>query len=529
MQEDGARQAPRDGGGSDLIRLARGGALNLAGGVINGIFSFLLVVVLTRGLHAARAGAFFEAVALFSIAGNAVELGADVGLVRTVARLRALGRSGDIRTTLRVAVGPVLAAGAAAGAVLFVLAPQAAHVFGRGPHQDVTTAAIRVLAPFIPVVAVYTLTVAATRGFGTMAVDVALDKVARPILQPALALAAIAAGLGVVAVSFAYVGPIAAALAASVLWLIRLVRRDERHNGLGQSILPLRVIAASFWRFTAPRGLASVFQVTVLWLNTLLVGALVSLKAAGIYTAATRLLVLGNFALLAVINVVGPQISDLLTRENRDRARVVYQTATSWLMLLTFPVYFILAVFSPLLLRVFGPEFVAGRTALLILSLAMLVSMATGPVDVVLLMGGKSSWNLLNTAVALVLNVALNLLLLPHLGIEGAAIAWAVSIVVNNLAPLVEVWALMRLDPFGPGFLTAALCAAIAYGGIGLAVRSIAGPTVPAFLVYGVLATAVYAAFLLRFRNALQLPALGHALRAGDRPAAGTPSLPIAE
>jgi O-antigen/teichoic acid export membrane protein len=508
------------------VRLARGGALNLAGGIVNGLFSFLFVVVLTRGLHATRAGAFFEAVALFSIAGNAVELGADVGLVRTVARLTALGRAADLRSTLKVAIGPVLAAGAGAGTALFILAPQASHVFGRGPHQDVTTSAIRVLALFIPVVAAHTLTVAATRGFGTMRADVALDKAARPFLQLILALAAMAAGLGVVAVSFAYVGPIAAAFAASVLWLLRLLRRAERQGTGAETGRPARGLAASFWRFTAPRGLASVFQVTTLWMNTLLVGAFVSLKAAGIYTASSRLLVLGNFALLAVINVIGPQISDLLARESRDRARAVYQTATCWLMLVTWPVYFTLAVFSPLLLRVFGPEFVAGRTALLILSLAMLVSMATGPVDVVLLMGGKSSWNLLNTVVALAVNVSLNLLLIPHLGIEGAAIAWAASIVVNNLAPLAEVWMLLRLDPFGPGFFTAAVCATTCYGGVGLAVRLTVGLTVPAFLLFGLVATGLYASLLLRFRSTLQLPALGEALRTRARPAAAMTSSP---
>ena len=46
---------------------------------------------------------------------------------------------------------------------------------------------------------------------------------------------------------------------------------------------------------------------------------------------------------------------------------------------------------------------------------AMLVSMATGPVDTVLLMAGKSGWNLANTAVALTLNVGLNLVLIELL------------------------------------------------------------------------------------------------------------------
>ena len=74
----------------------------------------------------------------------------------------------------------------------------------------------------------------------------------------------------------------------------------------------------------------------------------------------------------------------------------------------------VFAVFGPLLLGVFGRGFDQGSTALAILSVAMLVNLGTGNVTVVLLMGGKSSWNLVNTAIALALNIGLNLVLIPR-------------------------------------------------------------------------------------------------------------------
>ncbi|HEV8421391.1 MAG TPA: hypothetical protein VGR13_08565, partial [Actinomycetota bacterium] len=77
---------------SDLSSLARGGALNLVGSLAGGALSFLLAVVVTRGLHPAGAGVFFEAVALFTILANTCEVGADTGLVRGVSRALALDR-----------------------------------------------------------------------------------------------------------------------------------------------------------------------------------------------------------------------------------------------------------------------------------------------------------------------------------------------------------------------------------------------------------------------------------------------------
>jgi O-antigen/teichoic acid export membrane protein len=142
---------------------------------------------------------------------------------------------------------------------------------------------------------------------------------------------------------------------------------------------------------------------------------------------------------------------------------------------------------------------------LVILGLTMLVATGIGPVDVVLLMGGKSSYNLINTIVALSANVALNLLLIPRLGIVGAAIAWSVSILINNLAPLAQVWAMLRIHPFGIGSPIVALAAVALFGGVGLAVRSVFGESLLVVLGYGAIVTAVYAAVLWRFRSPLEL------------------------
>jgi O-antigen/teichoic acid export membrane protein len=128
-------------------------------------------------------------------------------------------------------------------------------------------------------------------------------------------------------------------------------------------------------------------------------------------------------------------------------------------------------------------------------------------------MAGKSSWNLMNTVIALTLNIGLNLLLIPHLGITGAGIAWAASILANNLIPLAQDWIFLELHPFGRGLPKAVVAATVAYLGVGVLVRLTLGLTVPAFLIYGVVATGVYAALAWRFRDDLQLVILRDAIR----------------
>ena len=87
----------------------------------------------------------------------------------------------------------------------------------------------------------------------------------------------------------------------------------------------------------------------------------------------------------------------------------------------------------------FGHSYRAGHMVMIILGLTMLLATACGQVDMVLITTGRSSWSLANGLVALVVNVGLDLLLIPRYGITGAAIGWAVAIVVTNLTPLAQL------------------------------------------------------------------------------------------
>jgi O-antigen/teichoic acid export membrane protein len=494
----------------DLTSVARGGALNIAGTIANAVFGFALGVVITRGLGPAGAGVFFEAIALFTILTTVAQLGADVGVVRWIPSYLAGGRPQDVRSCLRAAISPVVLASGALGALLFVFAPDISDLIVRGENPDAATPYLRVLGPCLPLATVSKVLLSAMRGFGTMVPFVAIEYFLKSALRPLLALVVLAAGLGTVAVALAWAVPVALGFVAALAWAAAILRRERAPAGRP---VAARTVAREFWRFTGYRALAAAFGVAILWLDVLLVGMLASSREAGVYAAASRLVTAGLFALTAAFLVMGPQISALLACGERERAQAVYQTSTCWLAAISFPIYITLALFAPLLLRVFGDDFTSADSALVILSLAMLVNMGTGTVGVVLLMAGKSSWNLANTAAALVVNVCLNFLLIPRFGIVGAATAWAVSIAIQNLAPLAEVWRALGLHPFSRGYLFVALTAALCFGGIGFLVRSLIGTSISSFVLFGISATLAYCVALWRLRDEVGLQTVREALR----------------
>jgi hypothetical protein len=96
---------------------------------------------------------------------------------------------------------------------------------------------------------------------------------------------------------------------------------------------------------------------------------------------------------------------------------------------------------------------------------------------------------------------------------EGAAIAWAVTIVVENLMAVAEVWVFLGMRPFGPGYAPVTVAALVCVGGVGLAARAIAGPDLAGFALAVAVAAPLYVAVLWRLRARLHLDVFLASLR----------------
>nr|WP_272955994.1 polysaccharide biosynthesis C-terminal domain-containing protein [Actinopolymorpha rutila] len=181
-------------------------------------------------------------------------------------------------------------------------------------------------------------------------------------------------------------------------------------------------------------------------------------------------------------------------------------------MAIAWPIYLCSAVAAPVLLKVFGGGYEAGRATVVILALTMLATTATGSVDVVLLMAGRSRQSLVNNAAALVVDVVLVVVLVPRLGITGAAIAWAAALAVRNTLPMLQVRRAYGVMSFGPAVLWVAASATACFGVVPLLVDLVAPMNVGVVIGWLVPMCAVYAALLWKGRNHLQLGAFRSAL-----------------
>ncbi|MEO8517656.1 MAG: oligosaccharide flippase family protein [Dermatophilaceae bacterium] len=481
-----------------LRGLARGSAVNLLGAAVMALCVFGTTVAVTRGLSKTQAGIFFSVTSLFLLATAVGQLGTNTALVYFLSRARALGRAHVIPAYVRTATLPVMLCAGAMTCAFFAFAPQLAAL--TNPHNvAAATSYLRVLAIFIPMAALESVALAGTRGLGTMRPNAVVEQLGRPVLQLLLVVGAVWMSqvrlLGL-AWGLAY---LPAAIAAAI-WLRSLIRRfaapaDPRDNAVG----------VEFWRFSAPRALASVAQVAMQRFDIILVGALSGPVQAAIYAAATRFLVVGQMGNRAISMAVQPRLGQALATSDHHAASHLYRVSTAWLISLTWPLYLTFLVFGSQLMHIFGRGYNAGSDVLLILSCSMLLSTGCGMVDIVLTMAGRASWNLLNVLTALGVNIGLDLWLIPKYGIQGAAIGWAVGIIVQNLVPLSQIALTLRLHPFGRSTAAAAFVSLISFGAVPLAGRTIFGTGWPSMAFALGSAAVCQLIGLWVFRNVIEL------------------------
>jgi O-antigen/teichoic acid export membrane protein len=177
--------------------------------------------------------------------------------------------------------------------------------------------------------------------------------------------------------------------------------------------------------------------------DILMIGALLGTDAAAIYAPPAMIASLILFPIIAVNTVVSPRIAEDFASGRRELMPMLPLSiivAASVAICIAFVVCF----FSWKLLWLFGPAYTAGQTVLIILVVGYLFNLLAGPVDYLLIMTRFARMAAIVLGVSAALNLALNALLIPRFGIEGAAVAKVISVIGWNLGMAAGVWHKLR-------------------------------------------------------------------------------------
>jgi O-antigen/teichoic acid export membrane protein len=435
----------------DVRHAARGGLVQLLAAIGQGLMP-VTHVLMARLYGLATFGAFQANAAIVDVLNRTGPVGSIGSLHRFIAGHRATGeedlaqRALGSGIRLTATVSTVLALGMA------LLAPILARAWG----EPSMTTTLPIMAPMVLLSALTMVLVAATVGAKVQRMNLYVRGVAEPALLLAAVLIAWRAGGGLRNLAVAYVttGVLVAALALAACARVfggRYLRRalaSERHPG--------------FLRFALPFGVSDVLSAILQRADAFLVVTFAGVDAFAVYAAAeyvTRLIANPRYLF---DHILAPVVAEAL--QTGDRARVRYNLAllTRWVTIACAPVAVTVIVLRGEILSLYGNAFVAGAGALVILSVAHLVIACLGLTPYVVSMGGRSRLLMFNNFGAALLNVAVGLVLVPRMGISGAAIAVLVSATAFQVALTIEAWIIERVHPFTTSLVKPLAAAAVA-------------------------------------------------------------------
>lgn len=403
----------------------------------------LLSILLARSLGAQGYGDYVYAVAIASILATLAQAGAPQLILRDVAVAHDTGDR--VRTALIVKRGLILVSVLSLITICF-----AATVFAWRWHsgsftadQGATYASMLVLFPLIVLV---TMGAHILRGFDRIRTSQLIELWARPLLMLIL----VAATFWLFPAWRLPQSAIIVQVAACLLTLVVIGLLFRRLTTSGW--LNWRSGTASQWlsllKSLLPFASISIAMSVQAQADIIMLGFWMSSEHVGIYRVASQGAALVAFSLPALNMIFAARIAAFSARSDKAALQLMLTRIARLAFASALPLAVVLIFYGGTLAGlVFGEQFEQSANPLAILAASQLLNVAFGAVGTLLLMSGYEQESARALWTMVVVNVVLNMLLIPAYGLIGAASATAISIVLWNALLYLTVRSKMRLNP----------------------------------------------------------------------------------
>lgn len=170
-------------------------------------------------------------------------------------------------------------------------------------------------------------------------------------------------------------------------------------------------------------------------------------KSVGVYKASESLMgLVGIFA--SPFIVFWPFMSELYKKNDMVTLQKIFRLVTKLISVMAIPAIVFMVVFSNDLLKIYGKTFTGGTLIFCVLLISTSSDTLSGPVGALLNMTDYANYNLIDTVIGAVIDISLNLILVPRIGPVGAAIATASTTVTINLINIVQNKLFLNVFPY---------------------------------------------------------------------------------
>jgi O-antigen/teichoic acid export membrane protein len=393
--------------------MRRNTALALLAQLATGVFTTILTLYLARALGPDAYGVFALALGVGAIAG----LIADAGIVESSSRFVAESRGDPVAVAalLRDAFRLKVATALILPGALFALAGPISGAF----DQPDLTWPIRGIAVSLFANSIFTLYIGTFIALGRLGVNLRLIFL-ESLAETVGSIALVAAGAGATGAAFGRaIGYFVGALIAGAVVIRLFGRTSLRLVGRGGGR------AKEIARYAFPLLITDSAYTLYAQVDVLIIGSLLSTKGVGVFSAPLRLAAPLGYVGRAFTNTVAPR----QVKSRREPGSVqAFQTGLRWLILYQAALLAPLVVWAePIVRLLYGEEFRESTNVLRVLAFYIFLGGPSILISTTVNYLGRAVWRIPIVLFCLLVNVALDLSLIPAIGVLGAAIGTGVA------------------------------------------------------------------------------------------------------
>jgi O-antigen/teichoic acid export membrane protein len=410
------------GGASDssVARRLAGAAFLIR--VVSAVVAFLSQIVLARWLGGFQFGVYVYAWTWVLLLGGMVDLGLGSAAQRFipeyVERKQAALLLGFLRGSRWLASLTAAVIAAAAAGLVWLLSSHIAAA-------DV--APLLIACATLPICGLAQVQSGIARSYGWVNLGLSPTYIFRQLLLLALLGAAVAAGLAMNAVT-------ATLTAAIATWSVTLGQSVVLDRRLASKLeIGPRAYAVRSWLATAaPIFVVEAFYLLLTYSDVIVLQQFRPPDEVGIYYAAAKTMALVAFIYFSVAQTLAHKFAEYHVAGDRSRLADFLAVAVRMTFWPSLASVVVLLVFGRPLLWMFGHEFVSGYYLMFIIAMGLLARASVGPAERVLNMLGERHSCAMIYAGAFAMNLVLCFVLIPRLGVAGAAAAGAGALIFES-------------------------------------------------------------------------------------------------
>lgn len=412
--------------------------------ILSKIFSYLYKIVIARNFGVEVYGLFSLALVIIGFLTTLSAWGLLEGLMRYVPFYRGKKEFEKIRYLINASFKVILVTSVVISALLFFFADIISlNIF----HTSELSYYLRTLTIVIPLTLISSIYLNVIKSFEKIGTYALLNNFLQNGLKFLLLIILLSFGLGLNALLFSYILSFAGLAIISYYFSNKLLTNLV----FGKSLKDIgkKKLFSSVLNYSWPLIFVGLIYSILYSIDTLFLGYFKSASDVGWYNAALTIVMLFYIIPELFIALFAPLMTRKFSEGKHKLIRDITKQVFKWIYLVNLPLLAIILIFPGVIINTFfGAGFLAAENPLRILAIGVFFSVFISFLISLLSAKGKSKLILKNFVGFTLMNIILDLILVPKYGMNGAAIATTIVWVLFYIVMIIQTKKIFGFYPY---------------------------------------------------------------------------------